>query len=215
MQTPKIIAFANQKGGSGKSTSAAHAAYWLAQKGLSVLLVDADGQQSSSAWLNELELDYQVLIDPEQLFESLPTFSDDYDVVVVDGPGSLSEVTKAILSRCDLVLVPTRDSIIDLRSTGKIVQFIKHAKELRGGFPKAAIFLNATRKSSVLLREAQEALEDVVIPLMQTVIYDRQCIKDAPGQGSTVFKMKGKPAKEASKNYEELFTEAMEIFGND
>lgn len=212
MQTPKIIAFANQKGGSGKSTSAAHAAFWLASKGSSVLLVDADGQQSSSVWLKELGLEYQVLIDPEQLFEALPAFSKKFDVVVVDGPGSLSEVTKAILSRCDLVLVPSRDSIIDLRSTGKIIQFIKHAKELRGGLPKAAIFLNAARKASVLLREAQEALDDMVIPLMQTIIYDRQCIKDAPGQGSTVFQMKGKPAKEASLSYDKLFTEAMEIF---
>ncbi|WP_249370053.1 ParA family protein [Acaryochloris marina] len=128
MQTPKIIAFANQKGGSGKSTSAAHAAFWLAQKGLSVMLVDADGQQSSSAWLNELGLDYKVLIDPEQLFESLPAFSDDYDVVVVDGPGSLSEVTKAILTRCDLVLVPVVSQ--KMLPVTKLLRFLSETMQL-------------------------------------------------------------------------------------
>lgn len=212
MEFPKILAFANQKGGAGKSTGAAHAANWLSQKGYSVLLVDADGQQSSSAWLKELGLSYQVISDPETLFESLPQLASEYEAVVVDGPGSLSEVTKAILARCDLVLVPSRESMIDLRSTGKILQFIRHAKELRGGLPKAAIYLNAVSKGSVLLREAQEALRDSLVPLLKTVIYDRQCIKDAPGQGSTVFQMRSKPAKEASANYEALFDEALRFF---
>jgi chromosome partitioning protein len=212
MKFPKILAFANQKGGAGKSTGAAHAADWFSQKKKSVMLVDADGQQSSSAWLKELNLPYQVMSDPESLFEALPKFAEEFDAVIVDGPGSLSEVTKAILARCDLVLVPSRDSIIDLRSTGKILQFIHHAKELRKGMPKAMIFLNAVSKGSVLLREAQEALGDSMVPLMETVIYERQCIKDAPGQGSTVFQMRGKAAKDAAANYEAMFDEALRFF---
>jgi chromosome partitioning protein len=212
MKFPKILAFANQKGGAGKSTGAAHAADWFSQQKKSVMLIDADGQQSSSAWLKELNLPYQVMNDPEELFEALPKFAQTFDVVIVDGPGALSEATKAILARCDLVLVPSRDSIIDLRSTGKILQFIHHAKELREGMPKSMIFLNAVSKGSVLLREAQEALGDGVVPLMKTVIYERQCIKDAPGQGSTVFQLKGKAAKDAATNYNELFTEALEFF---
>lgn len=177
MRFPKIVAFANQKGGAGKTTGAAHAADWFSGLGKSVLLVDADGQQSSSAWMQELNLNYEILINPEMLFEMLPKFAEKHDVVIVDGPGSLSEVTKAILARCDLVLVPSRDSIIDLRSTGKIIQYIRHAKELRGGLPKAAMYLNAVSKGTVLLREAQDALSDGVIPLLNNAIYDRQCIK--------------------------------------
>jgi chromosome partitioning protein len=212
MEFPKILAFANQKGGAGKSTGAAHAADWFSQKGCSVLLVDADGQQSSSTWLKELGLPYQIISDPETLFETLPELAKLYDAVVVDGPGSLSEVTKAVLARCDFVLIPSRDSIIDLRSTGKILQFVRHAKEIRGGMPKAAIFLNAVSKGSVLLREAQDALGDSMVPLLETVIFDRQCIKDAPGQGSTVFQMRSKPAKDAAANYEALFNEAIRFF---
>lgn len=214
MNSPRIIAFANQKGGAGKTTGAVHAADWFASQNLSVLLVDADGQQSSSAWLKEIELDYKTLIDPEQLFEDLPKFSSEYDVVIVDGPGSLSEVTKAILARCDMVLVPSRDSIIDLRSTGKVLQYIDHAKELRDGKPAAALYLNAVSKNTVLLREAQEALDLATLPLMKSVIYDRQCVKDSPGQGTTVFRMKGRPARDSSRNFEALFKEAMEYFPN-
>jgi chromosome partitioning protein len=214
---PRIIAFANQKGGAGKSTGATHAVDWLKNQNIDVLLVDADAQQSSSSWLKELELAYEVISDPEELFEKLPILAQHHDVVVVDGPGSLSEVTKAILARADLVLIPSRETFLDLKSTGKILQYVRHAHELRHGEPKTAIYLNAVSKGSVLLREAEAALAtrsaaDDQIYRMKNSIYDRTCIKDSPGQGSTVFRMRGKPAKDAAENYNLLFREALEFF---
>lgn len=198
VKQPKVLAFINQKGSSGKSTGAAHAADWFVQKGHSTILVDADGQQSSSNWLKELGLPYEVLSDPEALFDELPKLSNQYDVVIVDGPGNVSEVTKAGLIRAHLVLVPCRDSMLDLSSTGKIVQFVRQAKEIRNGQPLAAVYLNAVKDNTILLREAQEALRGGILPLLNTVLPDRQCIKDAPGQGSTVFRMKGVAPKSAA-----------------
>ncbi|MEO5669601.1 MAG: ParA family protein, partial [Ramlibacter sp.] len=46
-----VIAVVNRKGGSGKSTFAAHVAAWCAGQGQSVMLGDVDRQQSSRAWL--------------------------------------------------------------------------------------------------------------------------------------------------------------------
>src|SRR5438445_13052792 len=46
-----VIAVVNRKGGSGKSTFAAHVAAWCANRGHSVMLGDVDRQQSSRAWL--------------------------------------------------------------------------------------------------------------------------------------------------------------------
>ena len=43
-----VIVFANPKGGVGKSTLALLLALWLLWKGYSVVLIDADGQKSSS-----------------------------------------------------------------------------------------------------------------------------------------------------------------------
>ena len=209
---PKILAFANQKGGAGKSTGAVHAADWFIQHGHSTLLVDADGQQSSSGWSKEIGIPCKVMSNPEELFDEIPKLSDRYDIVIIDGPGNASEVTKAVLIRSNLVLIPCRDSMIDLASTGKIVQFVRQAKEIRGGQPTAAVYLNAVKDNTILLREAQEALQSGILPLLQTALPDRQCIKDAPGQGSTVFRMKGAAPKSAAKVYSQLLIEALKLF---
>lgn len=220
MKTPQILAFVNQKGGVGKSTGAVHAADQFARKGQSVILVDADAQQSSSHWIAELretspqmKLSSISIINPEDLFDKLPKLAQECDLVVVDGPAKSNEITKAILARCQLALIPCRESIVELRSSGDILRLIRQVRELRGDLPKAAIYMTQVKSNTVLLREAQEVLGDEPdIPLMKTVIYDRQIFKDAPGQATTVFGMRSKPAKDAAKLYESLFTEALKIF---
>ena len=44
MSKTKTICFANNKGGSGKSTTCANVAYQMAQEGKKVLLIDGDMQ---------------------------------------------------------------------------------------------------------------------------------------------------------------------------
>ena len=42
----KVYCFANNKGGSGKSTTCANVAYAMALEGLRVLMIDCDGQSN-------------------------------------------------------------------------------------------------------------------------------------------------------------------------
>ena len=49
----KVIAFSNQKGGSGKSTLSANIAVLWSNSGYKVAVIDADPQKSLSYWLTE------------------------------------------------------------------------------------------------------------------------------------------------------------------
>ncbi len=205
----KIIAVANQKGGTGKTTTAIHLAYWLSQRG-QVLVVDADAQQSSTTWIEDLNLQGEIINDPDELFDTVPQLGKQYDFVVVDGPASMSETTRVILTRADLALVPCKPAGLDMHSSNRVIRLIRQARDLRGGMPRAALFLNQAKKGTVLLREAQAALSNSGIALLDAVIYDRQVITDAPSQGQVVWQMSGTAAKQAAKDFDLLFEEAWE-----
>lgn len=222
MNFPKIIAFVNQKGGVGKSNSAVHCADRFARQGRSVTLVDADTQQSAAQWVAELKdaspqlpLWAKPIANAEDLFDALPEIAQDCDVVIVDGPAKSNDVTRSILSHCHLALIPCRESIVDLRSSSDVLRLVRQVRQMRDGLPCAAVYLTQVRSGTVLLSEAQDALEaETDIPLLKTIIYDRQAFKDAPGQAATVFGMKGKSAKDAAKLYENLFVEALRLFND-
>ncbi|MGK7896185.1 MAG: AAA family ATPase, partial [Xenococcus sp. (in: cyanobacteria)] len=135
----KIIAVANQKGGTGKTTTSVHLAYYLAvQKKFSTLLIDADSQNSSSQWLYNLtpSIPTQAISDKNQLFEEIPQLAKKYECIIVDGPaGRLEDETKAIMARADLVVVPIQPKVLDLSSTLKAVMLINQAQEMRQGSP--------------------------------------------------------------------------------
>jgi chromosome partitioning protein len=72
--TVKIVAFANQKGGVGKTTSAVNTAVVLASRGYRVLLLDMDpqGNATSSLGIDKQEIDasiYDVLVDEAPITE--------------------------------------------------------------------------------------------------------------------------------------------------
>ncbi len=205
-----IIGLTNQKGGAGKTTISGHLAYWLNQRG-SVFVVDADAQQSSTNWMKDLKLPCKAIIDPDDLFDELPLLAEQYDQVVVDGPGSLSETTKAILSRCDIALVPCKPAGLDMHSTTKMLRILRQAREMRNGMPHVGLFINQAKKGTILLKDAQRALAKTGFPLLKAMVFDLQVVADAPGQGTVVWELPGATAKRAGKDFDILFTEALEV----
>lgn len=205
-----LIGVLNRKGGCGKSTTAVHLAHWLSRKHQRVILVDSDGQMSSSQWLTKLNMPSVVINDPDDLFDQIGKLSEEYDSVVVDSPSVLGEPAKSVLLSVDFTLVPIQPSNLDLLSAKDIVRLVNQAQKIRKGVPKAAMFLSRATRGTVLLREAQEALRNTQgFVLLDSIIYQRQVIADAPGQDATVFCMSGEPASSAAKDYDALFEEAI------
>lgn len=210
-----VISLINQKGGCGKSTTAVHFAHWLmVKKKVRVLLVDADAQRSSSLWVKDMEADIncEVVQTSDDLLEKIPDLAAEYEYVIVDGPASLSEATRAILFRSDLAIVPVQPTGVDLRSASDAMRLVKQAQSVRGGLPTAAIFLSRAVKGTKLKDEAIALLKQTPeATLLKTVIHQKQAIADTSGQSATVWELPGRAAAESGGEFDRLFKEILKL----
>lgn len=113
-----IVVVANPKGGVGKSTLSTNVAGYFARQGHSVMLGDADRQQSSALWL-KLRPPQARPIQTWEISENLVGRPPkDVTHVVLDTPAGLhGPRLKDILRIADKVLVPLQPSIFDMYAT--------------------------------------------------------------------------------------------------
>lgn len=210
------VGIINQKGGSGKSSTAVALAYWLTYKqGFTTLLIDSDAQKSSSKWIKSLSekesLPVVVIGDADALIEQISEVAKDYNFVIIDAPGSIAEVTRAIVLISDLALIPCQPTGLDLGSAADTVKLVLQARSIRNGLPKAVAFLNRAIKGTRLKDDAREILGEMPgVELLASVIHQKQAIADAVGQQSTVWGMKDRAATDSAREYDHLFDEVLE-----
>ncbi|WP_156680310.1 division plane positioning ATPase MipZ [Sphingomonas profundi] len=133
--TPHFIVFANEKGGSGKSTSAVHTAVALAAAGRRVAALDMDTRQRTlarylenrQATVRRLGIDLPMpafdTFDPAKgipIDVRLDAMAADAEIVVVDTPGRDDVDARAAIIRADTLVTPINDSFIDLDLIGQV-----------------------------------------------------------------------------------------------
>jgi chromosome partitioning protein len=133
--TPHIIVFANEKGGSGKSTTAVHTAVALSVAGHKVAAIDLDTrQQSMSRYFENREAvqrrrkitlpsprysTLDLLTEPG-LRQEILRLGAGCDFVVIDTPGRDDPVSRAAIGRADTIVTPINDSFVDLDLIGQV-----------------------------------------------------------------------------------------------
>ncbi len=135
MSDPHFIIFANEKGGTGKSTTAVHTAIALAASGHRVAALDLDARQRTMARYLENRVATMRRLDkelPQARFEvlddhtgegldaAIARLSKDADVIVVDTPGRDDPVSRAAILRADTLVTPMNDSFVDLDLIGQV-----------------------------------------------------------------------------------------------
>ncbi len=126
-----VIVFANEKGGTGKSTTAVHVAIALAVKGARVACLDLDHRQRTlGRYLdNRTETIRRTgsdLIVPrhrtahedfEQAYDEMLV---DADFLVIDTPGRDDPMARIAASRADTLVTPMNDSFVDFDLIGQV-----------------------------------------------------------------------------------------------
>lgn len=173
-----VIAVVNRKGGSGKSTFAAHVAAWCARQRLAVMLGDVDRQQSSRGWLRRR--------DPA-LPGIAPWVADQRNVlrvptgithVVLDTPGGLHGFELArIVMFADAIVVPVCPSLFDRESAAACLGELATLPRVAKGQCRVATVgmrVDGRTNAAQLLRAwAHEQQVEMIGQLRETQVYVR------------------------------------------
>jgi len=121
-----VVSFVTQKGGSGKSTTAASIAVAAFQQGRRVFMLELDRQGTLSDWTESRKADEGPdfeRIDATALDKALSTLkAEGYDLAIIDTAGIDSPATNAAMRAADLCLIPCRPTATDLRGCLPTVQ---------------------------------------------------------------------------------------------
>lgn len=152
----RVLVFASQKGGSGKTTLAGHVAVEAERQGAGpVALIDADPQGSLAKWWNVRQARTPAFIQSQfsSLYQDIESAREQgFRLVVIDTPPAVTRAISEVVAHADLVVVPTRPSPHDLRAVGPTVDIIEGRK-------KQMIFvLNAATARAKITMEAAIAL---------------------------------------------------------
>ena len=213
-----VIAITNSKGGVGKSTIAVHLAAWLASQGFRVALADCDPQHSASEWVRQAAPSVATVIldTPDDILNEMARVREWGDFVVADGPGSQTDVSRALLLKADFALVPCKASMLEVRALAKATEVLRQAQEIRGGKPYAVAVLSMVGPRYRLTQDMKDAAGALGLPLATSCFSLRQVYADAPGQGKLVWDFGGRgeeAALEARSVFEEIFEELLAPMG--
>jgi chromosome partitioning protein len=113
-----VVVIANPKGGVGKSTLSTNVAGFFASRGHSVMLGDADRQQSSALWLRLRPPAARPIQTWDLSGDPIARPPKGTSHVVLDTPAGLhGGLFKEALKLADKVLVPLQPSIFDIYAT--------------------------------------------------------------------------------------------------
>ncbi len=145
-QPAHVIVLGNEKGGSGKSTTAMHVIVALLKSGARVASIDTDGRQRSltryvenrAAWARKtglpLEVPIHFTVPPAEgelvsemqdrefraFAEAVSRTEYGYDYVVIDTPGHNTYLMRVSHAMADTLITPINDSFVDFDVLGRV-----------------------------------------------------------------------------------------------
>ncbi|KZM48855.1 ParA family partition ATPase [Labrenzia sp. OB1] len=205
----RILTVAQQKGGSGKTTLAAHLAVALArQSGEPVAILDVDPQGSLGTWYEAREnrlgedntgLEFRTASGWGARREAR-SLARSHGYVVIDTAPKTDTDAKPAIDVADFVIVPIQPTPVDLWATAQTVQLAA-----REDTP-ALLILNRVPPRASLTQEMAEAIEASGYDALNARLGNRTVFASAMGKGNSVMEEapSSKAAQEVGLLVEEL-----------
>jgi len=170
------IIFANEKGGTGKSTTAVHVAIALAYQGARVAAVDLDPRQRTlyRYFENRAETERRrdirlpgarfAVFEGTDIaeFDALAAeIAEGHDFLIFDTPGRNDELAMHAATSADTLVTPLNDSFVDFDLIGQVEGETFKVKKL--SFYAEAIWEARKRRALATIREQRRELDWVVV----------------------------------------------------
>ena len=173
---PHRIVFANEKGGTGKSTTAVHVAVALAYQGAGVAAIDLDPRQRTLHRYLENRVETVrrrdiVLPTPRfavfrgstaaELDALAAEMSEDADFLLFDTPGRDDEFARHAATGADTLVTPLNDSFVDFDLIGQVDA--ETFKVRRLSFYAELIWETRKKRALATLRDQKREMDWVVV----------------------------------------------------
>ncbi len=133
----KIITIAQQKGGAGKTTMAAHLAVaWSASGKRRVAIIDIDPQGSLTQWhqvrtarMGEGHTNLTfAAISGWRVRSEIERLRNTHDLIIIDSPPHTDAEARTAIRAADLVVIPLQPSPMDVWATSATIQICKQER---------------------------------------------------------------------------------------
>lgn len=213
--TAKIIAIANQKGGSGKTTVSMTLAGTLGMRGFRVLVVDADAQGTATQYAASAPDDapFPATVSGlsaagNKIHREIQKQVDDYDIIIIDCPPAVdSVIPQSALLVSDLVIVPVVPSPADLWAALGMRELVARIEVINEDL-RGVLLANSCQPQARITQAVMEQLDEFGMPLLKARMHNRTAFRQAMAFGVPVQTL-GSEAKKAADEANRLADEVI------
>ena len=187
-----VIAFANPKGGAGKTTTALLLAVELAAKGAKIAIIDADPEKWISQWgALPGKPDNIVIVShvtEDSIIDAIEEAEESAQFVIVDLEGTASLMVSNAIGMADLVVIPIQGSSMDAKGGAKTIRLIRNQEKMSRRKIAHSVVLTRTNAAvtSRSLRNVAEQLQAGGVDIFDTPIVERAAFRDLFDYGGTL-----------------------------